>query len=305
MNTRRLCRKGVLCLALVCSWVSLSRAGELVTFTLDTNKSALTISGTFSGAAIQPQGPGSLTTKYHGTVRAEITDTSITFVGGSSVVAFDNGSWQPLPGGASGSAPANYGAKLYIFLLVDAKAAVRHLILDVTSAELPLTNGTFASQDLRYTFPPDGSAVLDYTYRGLIGSASGSDPLTNSPSNTVNTNATLTTEGAELVLTVPVDISATGRVISTNDLQYRVRGSVQARAPVPIPLKIAGFQAQPGNLIFTITTTPGQSYSILGSSDALNWPTVVDQFTATTNPTVRNVAWPTPPSIQYFQVRRN
>jgi hypothetical protein len=291
------------CLALVCGWFSTTSRGELKTFKLDTNQSVLTISGTFAGADIQPQGTGSLTTKYQGTIRAEVTSSTITFVGGSSVVALNNGSWQPLTGGGSGSAPANYGAKVSAGF-VSAIAAVRNLLLDVTSGELAVTGGTFPSQELQYVFPSNGTAVLDYRYTLIVIPSSGSQPLTNAPSNTASTNATLAVQGAELVLTVPVDISVTGTVINTNDLKYRIRGKVQARAPVTIPLKIAAFQVSAGQLAFTIATTPGKSYTILGSSDLINWPTTVDQFTATTNPTVRNVAWPAPPPRQYFQVRQ-
>jgi hypothetical protein len=295
---------GCFCLALVCCWVSSTCRAELKAFTLDTNQSVLTLSGTFAGIAIQPQGTGSLTTKYKGTILADVTSSNITFVGGSSVIALNNGNWQPLSGGGSGSAPANYGAKVYAFLLVDARAAVRNLVLDVTSGELALTGGTFPCQDLQYIYPPAGTAVLDYTYSGLIGSSSGSQPLTNAPSNTVRTNATLAVQGAELVLTVPVNISVTASVLSTNDLLYQVRGLVQARTAVSVPLQIAAFQGSSNQLTFRIATTPGSSYTILGSSDLVNWPTVVDQFTATTNPTVRNIAWPTSSPEQYFRIRQ-
>lgn len=296
----------------VCCLVSATARGELKTFTVDTNQSLLTISGTFTyettSLPLEQQGPGSLTTHYTGTILANVTDSTITFVGGSSVIGLNSGSWQPLPGGALGSAPANYGGKVYrwfLVVIVDAKAAVRDALLDVTSGVLPITATEFSSQGLVFNFPPEATTVLDYNYSGVIGSGSGSQLLTDSSTNSVSTNATLKVVGGELVLTIPVDISGTATALSPDDVQYRFRGQVVARAPVSVPLQINAFRVSPGQLTFTIATTPGQAYTILGSADLTNWPTIVDQFTATTNPTIRNVSWPTPPPAQYFRVRRD
>jgi hypothetical protein len=60
----------------------------------------------------------------------------------------------------------------------------------------------------------------------------------------------------------------------------------------------------PGQLTFTIATTPGQLYTILGSTNLTDWTAIVDQFTATNNPTVRNVSRSASPQ-KYFRVRQN
>src|SRR2546422_11454426 len=79
-------------------------------FTIDTNQSSLTLSGSFQGTSFVQQGPGSLTTKYEGTIQVAQSANSIQFTGESVITAQNSGSWQPLTNGAAGSAPANYGA---------------------------------------------------------------------------------------------------------------------------------------------------------------------------------------------------
>jgi len=300
-------------LVLACAGVAAPGRAALIEFTVDTNQSLLTISGTFNyeGASLplEEQGPGSLTTHYSGIIRAEVTDAAIAFVGGSAVRALNNGSWQPLPGGGAGSAPANYGGKVYrwfLVVIVDAKAAVRDALFDLTSDALPRTGEEFSSQGLVFQFPPEALSVLDYTYSGLIGTGSGSQRLTDSSTNAVSTNATLKAVGTELVLTLPVDISGAASALQPDDVHYRFRGQMVARAPVPVPLRIHDLRVAPDQLRFTIATTPGRSFTILGAADLSNWTAVLDQFTATTNPTIRSIARPASPApMQFFRVRQD
>jgi hypothetical protein len=269
---------------------------------LDTNNSSLTISGTLEGTAFQQQGAGSLTTKISGTIIADVTSSNITFVGGSAIVALNSGNWQPGPGGVAGSAPANFGVKVNV-LLTTVMAAVRNTLLDVTSSALTVTGGSFSGQGLHFNYPSNSTSVLDYSYSGLLGTGSGSRPLKGVSTNTLN-DATLIIQGAQLVLTIPVDDSGTATALNPNDIQYRLRGQWVARAPVSVPLQINAFQVSSGQLTFTIATTPDQSYTILGSTNLTDWPTIVDQFTATNNPTVRNVSQPASP-LNYFRIRQD
>lgn len=275
-----------------------------MTFTLDKAPSALTISGTLNGVAIQQQGPGSLTTHYMGTIEADVTSSTIAFVGGSTIIGLDSGSWQPLPGGAPGSALANYGVSVVIPFFIDAKAAIRDAQFDVTSAPLPVAGGSFSSQGLVFNFPQVPTTMLDYNYTGTS-SGSGSLPLTNTATNAVSTNSTLVGQGSDLLLTVPVDISGTATALNPDDVQYRLRGQMIARTPAPVPLNINSFQIAPGQLTFTIATTPGRALTIEGSTNLADWPEVVDQFTATNNPTIRSVPIPGGPPWHFFRVRRN
>src|SRR5262245_25627440 len=100
-------------------------------FTIDQPSSSLTLSGTVGSSTIQQQGSGSLTTHYYGTVVStwDLDGGTISFASdGSFAVAVNSGSWQPRPGGASGSAPANYGGRVTI-ILVTAQVAVRGLVV--------------------------------------------------------------------------------------------------------------------------------------------------------------------------------
>jgi hypothetical protein len=285
-----------------CCLVSNVGRGALETFVLDATNSSLSISGTLAGSAFQQQGTGSLTTKYSGTIKADVTGSNITFVGGSVIVGLNSGNWQPGPGGVAGSAPANYGMKETV-LLTTVMAAVRNTLLDVTSSALPLTGGSFPGQGLYFDYPSNSTSVLDYTYSGLLGSGSGSQQLKAVVTNNLN-NATLIVQGAELVLTIPVDVSGTATAVNPNDVQYRLRGQFVARTPVSVPLQINTFQVSPSLFTFTIATTPERSYTILGSTNLTDWATIVDQFTATTNPTVLNISRPALP-LMYFRVRQD
>jgi hypothetical protein len=166
-----------------------------------------------------------------------------------------------------------------------------------------VTGGSFSGQGLHFNYPSNSTSVLDYSYSGLLGTGSGSRPLKGVSTNTLN-DATLIIQGAQLVLTIPVDDSGTATALNPNDIQYRLRGQWVARAPVSVPLQINAFQVSSGQLTFTIATTPDQSYTILGSTNLTDWPTIVDQFTATNNPTVRNVSQPASP-LNYFRIRQD
>jgi len=245
-----------------------------------------------------------LTTYYTGTIETDLADTTIAFVGGSQIVALTNGNWEPRPNGVAGSAPANYG-EMAVTAFVNGKAAVRDILLDLTGSSLAVSNGMFPSQGLEFTFPPTATSAFDYAYTTAFGgSGSGRLPITGTLTNAVNTDATLNTQGAELVLTIPVDIAGAATVQSPNDLQYRLQGELVAKAAASVPLRINSFQLSLGQLGFTIATTPGQSFTILASTNLSDWATTVDQFTATNNPTVRTVALPALPQ-QFFRVRQD
>ena len=289
-------------LVAVCCLVSTTSRAELKTFALDTTNSSVSISGTLAGVAFQQQGTGSMTTRYSGTIEAVVTSSNITFVGGSAIVGLNSGNWQPGPGGVTGSAPANYGVKVNV-LLTTVMAAQRNSLLDMTSSALTVTGGSFSGQGLHFNYPSNSTTVLDYSYSGLLGSGSGSQLLKGVSTNNVD-NATLIVQGAELVLTIPVDTSGTATALNPNDVQFRLRGQFVARVPVSVPLQIDAFQVSPGQLTFTIATTPGQSYTILGSTNLADWANIVDQFTATNNPTVRNVSGLASP-LEFFRVRQD
>ena len=277
---------------------------ELKTFTIDQTQSVLTMSGTFSGLTIEQQSPGSLTTHYRGTIETDLSDAGIAFVGGSQILGVTNGNWEPGTNGVAGSAPANYGGQV-VNIFVNGRAAVREVLLVLASNSLVVSNGVFPSQGLEFTFPLTAATAFDYSYSSPLGSGTGRQPFTGTLTNAVNTNVTLNSLGAELVLTIPVDIAGASSVQSPNDLQYRLRGQLVAKAAASAPLRINSFQLTSGQLGFTMATTPGQSFTIQASTNLTDWPIIVDQFTATNNPTVRTVTLPTSLPRHYFRVRKD
>lgn len=280
-----------------------SALAEPKTFTVDQTQSSLFISGTVSGFAFEPQGSGSLTTSYTGTIEVDLTDSELTFTGGSLIAGVNNGTWQPGIGGGAGGAPANYGGSAFL-IVASGVAAVRNVLLDVTSAPITLANGAFAATNLVFSFAPSATTAIDYSFTGLI-SGNGTRTLSGEFTNANPANATLQMQGAELILTLPVDISGVATAQSPNDVQYRLRGQIVARAAAPVTLAIESFEINAGQLEFTISTLPGASYTILSSTNLTDWPTAIDQFTATNNPTTRGIPLPSLLPEQFFRVRQD
>lgn len=287
---------------------ALSRS-EVVVFNVNSNQSSLTISASlkYQGLTIplQPQGSGSLTASYTGTILADGGDSTIRFPGESWIQGLDSGNWEPAPGGVPGRAPANDGGRLFMFLVVDGKTAIRSVVLDGTSPTLTVSNASFPSTQLVFTFPPAAGSTIDYIYSGLVGSGNGSEPLSGSATNAATTHATLTIVGSEQVLTIPVDISGTASAINPEDVQYRFRGQIVARAPLNIPLRITAFPAAADQIHFTVATTAGRTYTISASGDLMDWSTVLDQFTTSAISTTRTIPRPSHPPTQFFRVRQD
>ena len=123
---------------MVCWFIlaSLICSAAPIAFTIDPARTAVTLSGnvTIPGIgsfAFQSQATGSLSTTCTGTILADISPPYISFPGGSLITAVTNGVWQPAPGGASGSAPADFGGKITPPLTTGYFAA-RNIQLDLT-----------------------------------------------------------------------------------------------------------------------------------------------------------------------------
>lgn len=233
---------------------------EVTTFNLDPNQSSIEIQGTINGfglnMVLKQQATGSLKARYSGKIAAEFAGTNIQFIGGSRIKPFEIANWEPGPFGAEGSAPASYGLLASVnlgTLTVVGKAASREWQFDVTSAELPLQNGTFASRHLRLPFFDTTNSVLDYHFffRMVIGdpdftgdrvesaegvkpdgsvSAAGSDEITITAAgrhimsgmltNRATTPAIITTQNEVRTLVVPVDARYSFLVTNANH-QFR------------------------------------------------------------------------------------
>ncbi|MDQ6631870.1 MAG: hypothetical protein M3Y82_08940 [Verrucomicrobiota bacterium] len=191
-----------LCLSLI--FLQNNAQGVPTVFSLDPNQSQLTLSGTANGSPFVQQGPGSLTTVYTGNINADVSASTIQFTGSSIIDARTNGVWQPLSGGAAGSAPADYGARATVnspFGGVLVNVALRNVTLDVTSPVLTIINNNFNSSALLFSFNTNSSSALDYN----ASISSGSLSLAGLSTNKVNSGASLTNMGGTQKITIPVD----------------------------------------------------------------------------------------------------
>jgi hypothetical protein len=210
-----------------------SARAQTATFQIDPAASSLTVSGTALGAPIQPQDPGSLTTTYRGPLFVQLTPDTIHLPGGSAVAANNNGSWQPLPGGMPGSAPANYGGRVVI-LFTNSFAAVRDAVFDgTTPAPFALEgsgNTRAFSSGIDFTAT---SGQIDYN-SPLAGS--GSNPIAGSTAtNQAGTAASLHVSAgsagfASAALTLPVSFSITTELGTFGQGVFNFNGSTTARA---------------------------------------------------------------------------
>jgi hypothetical protein len=206
--------------------------GQNAQFEVDAAASSLAVTGTALGSPILTQGPGSLTTTYQGPLFLQLTPTSIAFPGGSEVTANNSGSWQPLPGGDPGSAPANYGGRVVI-LFSTSLAAVRDAVFDVTTlAPFPLTStGNSSSFSSSATFTTTSGAI-DFN-SPLAGS--GTQPLAGSTGDNASPNpATLniapgTGDSADATLAIPVSFTIVTDLMGLGQGIFNFNGSITAR----------------------------------------------------------------------------
>jgi hypothetical protein len=208
-------------------------------FGIVTNQSSITISGRVDTAvgssSIQPQGTGSLTASYTGTIKTDLFASGISFLSGSVVDANSNGSWKPLADGTDGSAVADYGGKATFLLVFTVNFAGRNLVAGVTSGILPvdandhfdlsMATVTFASGDLAYrssTGDPAGFASI----AGQSGLLSGTGTL----SSQIQGSQTVAT------LTVPVSSDFVLEPDASTTINLHLAGQLVAKSMFTTPL---------------------------------------------------------------------
>jgi hypothetical protein len=208
--------------------------------TIVQGSSPVTLSGTVLGTTLQQQGTGSLTSTMTGTVGVSALDLVADQIGfgtaGTAVTPANTGNWAPLPGGASGTAPAQYGAKATVLVFVQVTAAIRGATFtidgDPTAALTPGAGNTYtfpATQNLTFT-----AGNIDYN-AGSLGT--GTTTLVGlSAANSPTSAATLTVTGANtyqlsypvkatfnLTVTagttsIPIVVNANGTLVATGTI---------------------------------------------------------------------------------------
>jgi hypothetical protein len=241
------------------------------TFIINSNASALSISGTSVGAAINQQGAGSLTTKYFGTVNTILGNNTIEFPGSSLVIAHTNGNWTPKADASAGTEAANYGA-LVTPLFTTANAALRQVKFDASSAVTNIVGGQFDTHNLVFQFPTDGSSKMAYRVTGLLntnGVASMSGYATNNPSSP----GTLGTTGNVQTLTIPVNATFLLTLLSANDTTVLVNGKIVATRPVETTPFIQSFKYTNQTVTLLWSNAPNLAYQVQSATNLSPWRT--------------------------------
>lgn len=270
--------------------------GAAVTqFTLDPAKSQITLAGTVLGKEVTQQGPGSLTTSFAGTIAAELNGASIRFTGGSFLDAQTNGVWKPGPGGASGSAPADFGAQAST-VLGSIRGALRNLQLDLISGPIEIKDGQFNAIGLTFAFLTNSGASFDYD-AGLILGAKGL-PLSGMSTNIVS-DASLTSTPEGQTLTIKVDTEFKFTAFLENDSTVHLSGMLVATAP-DLPI-ITSVEVKDGKVILRVTGT-GPAPKLDGSTNLTNWTTRAPEQTTDGNEIILTL--PATAPYEYYRVQK-
>jgi hypothetical protein len=245
--------------------------GSAQVFTLDPEQSQVTISGSVLGGAITNQGPGSLTTKFAGTISVGQTGGSLQFLGASHITAQTNGSWQPKADGTAGSEPADFGGYANVGIAAG-NAALRNILLDLISPPLTLNGGQFDSSSLTFFFPSNATSSLAYNVTGLF-SKQGVIALSGYATNKITALSSLSSGGGQPTLTIPVDATYYFKALTANDTVIRLQGQLVAVQSGAASLQVQSFAVQQQSLLLQWQGAPGTQFQIQSSTDLLAWRT--------------------------------
>lgn len=190
----------------------------LVTYDINEFVSGLTLSGTFAGQPIVAQSPGSLFDLWDGTITGDLVAGTLTFSGGSSVVALANPSGPFAPGGFG---VENYGGQVPAFSAV---AAARDMVFDFTAGSV--THGVAAAGTNTVTTLVGRSDYFVAPATSGISSFVGAVALNQSPGIV----SIAESAGVE-TLSLPLSFT----YASSNGLVQTFTGTLVATRPVPEP----------------------------------------------------------------------
>ena len=188
--------------------------GRAATFTIGSIQSSLTAAMSFNGVSATAQSPGSLTDGYSGSITANLANNTLTFSGGSSIVALAaTASYQPPLGGANTQGSTqNYGAYFQSITIpgytFSSYADLRDLDLDITSGSV--TVGGPASGPMFTALA--GATNYSVPALPLYGVTAGyySENLQGYTASNASTGlVTLTVSGSTETLTIPVNATYT------------------------------------------------------------------------------------------------
>jgi hypothetical protein len=215
--------------------------------TLDPSQSSITLNGTFNALPLAPQGSGSTTASYSGSITVDVnnltTPSSIQILGSSAVAAI-TGQWLPEAGGgpAAGNPGvaqnANYGLQLAGGALGTAYAAIRNLQFNVTSPSVAVVGGAFPStQSLNVV-----SGLFAFNLPPAFMTPPGQDDLSGDTlTNAGAMPSTYSVAGSTATLRIPINI------VDQDDVTIVYSGQLVATGRIPEPSSlILTFMAMAG-----------------------------------------------------------
>jgi hypothetical protein len=228
--------------AFVCPLLSVVAAqAELAMFDVDPTRSQIQLTGVVAGSPFTEQNPGSLSNAFTGTILVDLTDTHIRFPGGSLIRAQETQSYQPAVGGASGSAPAAFGAKATVKVVIfsaAANAAARNVAFDMESLALAKTGDTFDARGISFRVPESAGTQLDYRTSGAF-TLFGSESVTGLAVNKGQAGSLGPDNGVE-TLSIPFDASYVFELADTGSAEMKFSGRIVAtrRAGPVVPPEV-------------------------------------------------------------------
>jgi hypothetical protein len=180
-----------------------------VTLAIDSTLSSMTVdlsfsSALFGSASFVPQSSGSNVAKFQGTVKADVTTSSLKLTGGSAIdLIAKSGTFQP--GGTNADLAGKATVNVPLVGAVTAYATARDVLCDlVSSSAIPVSSstGSFSSSAITGKLT---KGRIDYSGYGVTGSYS----LVNAGSLLAGSPAgTLKYASGAWTLTLPIDIRA-------------------------------------------------------------------------------------------------
>jgi hypothetical protein len=215
---------------------STSFAGVL-TFTIDSKQSFVTFSAKTTGGVpiTSAQTAGSDTTSLFGTAQLDVTPGSIQFLAtGDTQFNLQAVPQAPLPGGAPGTAPAQFGLNVAIPGIGGGVVAARNYVSDATSPAIPLVGNSFDAAQVTLSLV---SGTTDYNLT-LLGNPVAGSFGPGLPTLNMLAGGTLSEAGGTYTLTLPIHAEGPATVSGITVIDVYA-GQIVATAPVPEPSGLA------------------------------------------------------------------
>jgi hypothetical protein len=199
----------------------------------------LTFSGEVDVFPVTAQTAGSDTTRYSGSLMADVTATTIQFLDGGAMDAQDQLVPQQPRNGGTGFTPAaaaDYGFNADSFMTTG-RVAFRGFVLDLTSGVLARSGTSIPSGQ---TVVID-SGIVHYRWEGLSSNEADSSGQGGETANNAAAAGTITTVGNIETLTIPINAPFALSVVGISDSQMTLTGQIVATRVIPEPSAAALF----------------------------------------------------------------